>query len=255
MIKDSLSQAHVSLVDVSELTDISRVTLENYIYVYDIGLRQKVTNKAVLSFFDFLGYSKNLTKRKVLAYLLDHFGGISGEETGLVISKIKNMDKEKKEKTLGAIQKIVNGGLAEPEAKEDEATAYKIWDALYGPYDLVLDFAGRPMLRSAYGKENAIYSFDDDQADNFNLDGEGEYYVGWNLHHMMPKAKGGPNAMANLIPANIKTNKLAGDKTSYTIDGRQFEVRRTRGKKNPQYGIYDKDTGDFLIGFTPLKEK
>jgi hypothetical protein len=109
------------------------------------------------------------------------------------------------------------------------------------------------MNKDDYGKSQAVIDLSEEDSKSLSQEGEGSYYCGWNLHHMMPKEKGGSNSETNLIPTNIKTNETASNKTSYVIDDHQYEVRRTRGKKVPYYGIYDKESGEFLIGFTPLK--
>lgn len=256
MIKTVLSECHVTLTNVSELANISRVSLEQYIYLYESGEADKISNKGIVAFFDFLKEAHKLNKATVLACLLRLFGKIEPYENRLMNAYMNIMDEQQKKEALANISQAINGGIQPP--KEEPITsekAYKVWEYYYGSYDIVCDFAGRVMKKEAYGQERAIIDLDEDDAASLEQDeGEGRYYCGWNLHHMLPKGKGGPNDTNNLIPANIQTNQMASDKTSFIIDGRSFEVRRTRGKKSPYYGIYDKGSGELLIGFEPIKK-
>ena len=55
-------------------------------------------------------------------------------------------------------------------------------------------------------------------------------YCGWNLHHILPVAHGGTDAVSNLICTNIETNQAAGEKITYWIDENLYQVRRIFGE-------------------------
>ncbi|GHU25532.1 hypothetical protein FACS1894172_17890 [Spirochaetia bacterium] len=71
-------------------------------------------------------------------------------------------------------------------------TAMKIWERDYGNAQEALDYAGRRMVKSAYGQTTSE--------------------VGWDIDHKTPVSKGGSNEMANLRAVNIKTNRERGNK-------------------------------------------
>ena len=48
MIKTILNKCHVSLTDVSELSRVSRVSLEKYIRLYESGHKDFINNKGLL---------------------------------------------------------------------------------------------------------------------------------------------------------------------------------------------------------------
>ena len=260
MIKTILNKCHVSLTDVSELSRVSRVSLDKYILLYESEHKKFINNKGIVVFFDYLETEKNISKASTLYCLIRLFSGLGTYEDRLINSRLEKMNKEEKRQMIEGINQNINGGAhcVEDESDNQEKTiskekAIRIWESYYGDYSLVCDFAGRIMNKDDYGKSQAVIDLSEEDSKSLSQEGEGSYYCGWNLHHMMPKEKGGSNSETNLIPTNIKTNETASNKTSYVIDDHQYEVRRTRGKKVPYYGIYDKESGEFLIGFTPLK--
>lgn len=95
--------------------------------------------------------------------------------------------------------------------------AMKLWFHVYGDQDYAEDFDGALMRREAYGDPN-YYEFHDGQ----------KIYCGWNIHHILPKACGGSDDLDNLACTNVITNELAGDKTSFHIDGRLYQVRKIK---------------------------
>ena len=56
-------------------------------------------------------------------------------------------------------------------------------------------------------------------------DGE-KIYCGWNIHHILPRSKGGPDDIDNLTCTNITTNDQASNKITYWIDGHKYQVRK-----------------------------
>jgi len=253
MIKQVLDRYHVSKMDVSEISGISRVSIDKFIAYYEQGRADLISSKGFRSFLDYLTKEPRLSKASILLVLLYYFGGADDNGTGLVIERRKIMKNDTLKDIVNGVEQQIQGGLVG--SSDPSEKAQRIFEHYYGDYDLVLDFAGRPILKSAYGNPKATYYFTEEEADDWNLsEGEGDYFVGWDLHHMMPKGKDGGDSNDNLIPVNINTNRIAGDKTSYSIDGITYEVRRTRGHKKPYYAIYEKETGRFLIGFEPLKD-
>jgi hypothetical protein len=237
-------------MDVSEISGISRVSIDKFIAYYERGRLDLISSKGFRRFLDYLAHEPRPSKAGILLVLLYYFGGSDDNGTGLVIEKRQIMKDDTLKDDIRGVEQQVQGGAVEPSDLSEKAQ--KIFEHYYGDYDLVLDFAGRPMLKSAYGDPDATCHFTKEKADEWHLgEGEGDYFVGWDLHHMMPKGKEGSDSENNLIPVNIKTNRIAGDKTSYSIDGIIYEVRRTRGHKNPYYAIYEKETGRFAIGFEP----
>lgn len=104
--------------------------------------------------------------------------------------------------------------------------AMKIWNEYFGTKKYATDFHGNYMCRNAYGER-----------DYFEYDAYGnKVYCGWNVHHILPKAVGGTDAMNNLLPVNIYTNDIAEDKTTFNIDGVCYQVKKIYGKH--EYNIY-----------------
>jgi hypothetical protein len=67
-------------------------------------------------------------------------------------------------------------------------TAMKLWNERYGKSEEeVKDRKGRVMLKTAFGDESSKF--------------------GWNIHHKIPKNKGGTNAKENLEIVHILTHK------------------------------------------------
>ncbi len=105
--------------------------------------------------------------------------------------------------------------------KISRANAVRLWEKHYGNTKYAEDYHGYLMCREGYGDE-----------DFFIIDAGERIYCGWNLHHVFPVALGGTNAVSNLVCTNIETNRLAGEKTTYWIDDRLYQVRRIFGERN-----------------------
>jgi len=95
--------------------------------------------------------------------------------------------------------------------------AMRLWLRACGDREYAEDFDGGLMCREAYGDPN-YYEFRGGQ----------KIYCGWNVHHILPKACGGSDAVENLMCTNIITNELAGDKVSFCIDGHLYQVRKVK---------------------------
>lgn len=99
--------------------------------------------------------------------------------------------------------------------KINKKNALKLWESCYGDKLYAEDFHGYLMCRDGYGNPDYfIYS-----------NGE-RIYCGWNIHHILPKALGGTNALTNLLCTNIATNEEAGDRITFWIDDCLYQVQR-----------------------------
>ena len=97
----------------------------------------------------------------------------------------------------------------------NRTNALKLWDETYGENALIVkDFHGNYMCRDGYGNKEFY----------IELNGE-KINCGWNIHHMKPKSLGGGNTKDNLICTNISTNEKAGNKTTYWIDGKKYQIK------------------------------
>lgn len=103
----------------------------------------------------------------------------------------------------------------------NKKSALKFWDETYGEKAyIVKDFHGNYMCRDAYADKD------------FQVDIKGKKVnCGWNIHHMKPKSQGGKNAKENLICTNITTNEKAGNKTTYWIDDKLYQIKLNEDKQ------------------------
>ena len=99
----------------------------------------------------------------------------------------------------------------------NKETAHRLWVQQFGKKQKAIDFAGREIAKAAYNDRNSDF--------------------GWNVDHIMPESKGGKTADYNLICCHILTNDEKADKTSFTANGKDFEVR----KKQNHYEIVPRD--------------
>jgi hypothetical protein len=90
--------------------------------------------------------------------------------------------------------------------KINKNNALKIWERDYGNAITVKDFSGNIMNKKDYGKPNNKH--------------------GWNIHHVKPKSLGGTNEKNNLVCTNIITNIAAGNKTTYKINSKIYQIKR-----------------------------
>ena len=103
--------------------------------------------------------------------------------------------------------------------KISKENAYELWESMFGNSEYAKDFDGGLMYKYAYGDSNY-----------YELRGGYKVYCGWNIHHILPKACGGSNSIDNLTCTNIITNEQAGDKVSYWIEDRFYQVKKIKGK-------------------------
>ncbi len=102
--------------------------------------------------------------------------------------------------------------------KINRKKAMNLWEKAYGGKTFAYDFSGRLMCKKAYGKPS--YCVKDKTGKKVNC--------GWNVHHILPKAIGGTNAVSNLACTNYETNQTAGNKTTYYIEGLKYQVRKDK---------------------------
>lgn len=103
--------------------------------------------------------------------------------------------------------------------------ALRLWKMCYGEAMYAEDFHGNLMCRNGYGNPN-YYIIEDGE----------RIYCGWNLHHILPRAFGGSNAISNLLCTNIATNEAAGDRITFWIDGCLYQVKKCN---NVEYEIVE----------------
>lgn len=102
--------------------------------------------------------------------------------------------------------------------KITRAMAMQVWQGHYGNAEYAEDFDGGLMYRNAYG-DNEYYEW------HHNI----KVFCGWNIHHILPIARGGKSEKGNLLCTNIITNQNAGDKITYWLDNNLYQVRKKRG--------------------------
>ncbi len=93
--------------------------------------------------------------------------------------------------------------------------ALKLWEMCYGSAVYAEDFHGNLMCRDGYGNPD-FYIYENGE----------RIYCGWNLHHILPRAFGGSNAVGNLLCTNIATNEEAGDRITFWIEDSLYQVRK-----------------------------
>ena len=105
--------------------------------------------------------------------------------------------------------------------KINKYNALRFWEECYGNKQYAEDFHGNLMCKDGYGKNN------------FSVNYHGQKkYCGWNIHHVLPVALGGTNAVSNLVCTNIATNEAAENKITFWIDDCLYQVKRIPGTRN-----------------------
>ena len=105
--------------------------------------------------------------------------------------------------------------------KISRSNALRLWEQCYGDVKFAEDFHGYLMCRDAYGDD-----------EYFVIDHGTRIYCGWNIHHVLPVALGGTNAVSNLVCINIATNEAAENKITFWIDDCLYQVKRIPGTRN-----------------------
>lgn len=103
--------------------------------------------------------------------------------------------------------------------------ALRLWKMCYGEAMYAEDFHGNLMCRNGYGNPD-FYIIEDGE----------RIYCGWNLHHILPRALGGGNAVSNLLCTNIATNEEAGNRITFWIEDCLYQVQKCN---NLEYRIVE----------------
>lgn len=93
--------------------------------------------------------------------------------------------------------------------------ALRLWKMCYGEAMYAEDFHGNLMCRNGYG-----------DPDFYIIEAGEKIYCGWNLHHILPRAFGGSNAISNLLCTNIATNEEARDRITFWIEDCLYQVQK-----------------------------
>ena len=80
------------------------------------------------------------------------------------------------------------------------------WEKEFGNVNEAEDFAGRKILKSAYGQVNSRY--------------------GWDIDHIQPLSKGGKDNDENKQIVHVDTNDEKENKTTFNIDGITYQVKK-----------------------------
>lgn len=78
------------------------------------------------------------------------------------------------------------------------------------PSGIGYDFAKRKMVLEHYG----LIEFD----------------TGWDVDHVLPRSRGGTNALGNLKCINIISNRNKNNKTTWKDDEKMYQVRKVKFK-------------------------
>lgn len=99
-------------------------------------------------------------------------------------------------------------------------TAIQLWDERYDKdTQVVFDFAGRKMTKGQFGDTNSK--------------------SGWTIDHRQPQSRGGKNVKCNLEIVNHVTNTEKADKTTFTANGKQFQVQKDSESGKSCYKIVE----------------
>ena len=89
----------------------------------------------------------------------------------------------------------------------NKETASRLWVKQFGKRQKAMDFSGREIAKAAYNDRNSAY--------------------GWNVDHILPRARGGKTADHNLICCHILTNDEKADKfPCFKSNAKEFEIQR-----------------------------
>ncbi len=100
----------------------------------------------------------------------------------------------------------------------------EFWVKEFGNVNGARDFAGRTIYRN-----------------NHN---DGSAYA-WNVDHIMPESLGGTDTMRNLQIAHVTTNQEKSNKTTFSTNGKRFQVKS--GNSSRGAGSYDYSSKDYYI--------
>ena len=88
-----------------------------------------------------------------------------------------------------------------------------LWNEIYGPKEEAYDYAGRLMLKSAYGNPYSAYQP--------------------TIDHIRPIADGGKDTRANIVLCHYLTNEEKADRfPHWKVNGLRCHAKKTKGEQN-----------------------
>ena len=111
-------------------------------------------------------------------------------------------------------------------------TSDEVWQNEFGQKEIAKDFADKTVRRGDYGKEKLSTGWDYDHIEPLNPNGN-------------EKHKKQYNDIVNVQIVNVATNREKANKTSFTINGIQYQVvkntpKKTKGKCLAPYNYKNK---------------
>ena len=101
----------------------------------------------------------------------------------------------------------------------------QFWQKEFDNKTVAKDFAGREIHRDA--SAHSQYS--------------------WNIDHISPTNSNGPNTQDNMQITHVKTNEEKGDKNTFTINGTQYQVKKTKKTLDSEWADYDYTNKKYCI--------
>lgn len=102
------------------------------------------------------------------------------------------------------------------------------WEKEFGDVEEAKDFAGRKILKCAYGQTNSRFV--------------------WDIDHILPLSKGGTDTDDNKQIVHVVTNDEKADKTTFIIDDVIYQVQKTsKSDENCWANGYDYSNKKYCI--------
>ncbi|WP_394909541.1 hypothetical protein [uncultured Helicobacter sp.] len=111
LLREKMKDLGLHLVDIAEFLDISRPTAYKFIELYELGYKDKLDSH-ILGLFDFIDQTPNLTKPKVLGYIVEHITKLGELKTKE--QTIKNLIGKNNPTKVEFIGKICKESIFEP---------------------------------------------------------------------------------------------------------------------------------------------
>lgn len=111
LLREKMKGLGLHLVDIAEFLDISRPTAYKFIELYELGYKDKLDSH-ILGLFDFIDQTPNLTKPKVLGYIVEYITKLGELKTKE--QTIKNLIGKNNPTKVEFIGKICKESIFEP---------------------------------------------------------------------------------------------------------------------------------------------